>query len=369
MPLVWPQKNRSIAMETLSRAGHENIVLKYEQIFKDRAAVIPVYVSSKGNVNYEFSAFLYCTWLYFGKLKSMKTISTYAECLSDWFNYLELIDVDWRSCKVREIAAYRNWLCGTEYASEKRKKLAGRTINLRLTAVSEFYKSYWKKVGCAGNEKDLVESIGRLVVRVNKKRPKIIPTEKIGVMRRNMNHVHGLIFFWCLCTGLRIGSVLSLTERDFRQLVSSQSKFLSVKVKGGKLLEVYVPLRVIEETEKYIRLERAIRQLDRPWDRVDQLFLNSNARPVTRQGYYKAFKSAAYKAGVECSPHSTRATYASKLVERITPVCQESGLDSMKVVQTLLGHVSVETTQDYVDSISICSTNVLEAIEESLNDF
>ena len=71
-----------------------------------------------------------------------------------------------------------------------------------------------------------------------------------------------------------------------------------------------------------------------------RLFLNSLGRPLSRQSAYAVISQAAERAGltVKVSPHTLRHSYATHLLE--------GGAD-VRVVQELLGHASVTTTQIY----------------------
>ncbi len=71
-----------------------------------------------------------------------------------------------------------------------------------------------------------------------------------------------------------------------------------------------------------------------------RLFLNSLGRPLSRQSAYGVLQSAAARAGLTAtiSPHTLRHSFATHLLER--------GAD-VRVVQELLGHASVTTTQIY----------------------
>jgi len=70
------------------------------------------------------------------------------------------------------------------------------------------------------------------------------------------------------------------------------------------------------------------------------LFLGSRGGPLSRQGAWLVIRGAAERAqlGVEVSPHSLRHSFATHLLE--------GGAD-VRVVQELLGHASVATTQIY----------------------
>ena len=68
--------------------------------------------------------------------------------------------------------------------------------------------------------------------------------------------------------------------------------------------------------------------------------MNSRGGPLSRQSAWTVLRSAAEKAGltVDISPHTLRHSFATHLME--------GGAD-VRVVQELLGHASVTTTQIY----------------------
>jgi integrase/recombinase XerD len=70
------------------------------------------------------------------------------------------------------------------------------------------------------------------------------------------------------------------------------------------------------------------------------VFLNARGGPLSRQSAWTVLRSCADKAGlaIDVSPHTLRHSFATHLME--------GGAD-VRVVQELLGHASVTTTQIY----------------------
>lgn len=132
-------------------------------------------------------------------------------------------------------------------------------------------------------------------------------------------------------TGARITEVLDLDLDD----LDADQQMVTVRGKGSK--ERLVPLGVpaVQAVEAYVvRGRSALNKKGSP-----ALFLNNRGERMSRQSGFKAVSEAAAEAGVDdVSPHSLRHCFATHLLE--------GGAD-IRVVQELLGHSSVVTTQIY----------------------
>jgi integrase/recombinase XerD len=143
-------------------------------------------------------------------------------------------------------------------------------------------------------------------------------------------------------TGARISEVVGLDVDDL-DLDGAAVRLLG---KGGKERVVPVGSFALDAVSAY--LVRARPQLAAVGNGRGALFLNARGGRLSRQSAWTVLRSTAKRAGVraEVSPHTLRHSFATHLLE--------GGAD-VRVVQELLGHASVTTTQVYtlvtVDSL------------------
>jgi len=134
-------------------------------------------------------------------------------------------------------------------------------------------------------------------------------------------------------TGLRVSELVGLTlsELNLRQGV------VRVVGKGGK--ERLVPLGepAADALETYLARTRPALVGKHP---TDALFPGREGRALTRQSFWHAIRRYAVRAGIDkpLSPHTLRHAFATHLINH--------GAD-LRVVQMLLGHSDISTTQIY----------------------
>ncbi|MDO4761885.1 MAG: site-specific tyrosine recombinase XerD [Corynebacterium sp.] len=133
-------------------------------------------------------------------------------------------------------------------------------------------------------------------------------------------------------TGARISEITSLVVDD----CTDCEGVLSIRGKGNKQRIVPVGRQALRAVETY--LVRGRPSLSR--GKSHALFLNKRGGELSRQSAWAIIKTAAQRAGIEkeISPHTLRHSFATHMLQ--------GGAD-VRVVQELLGHASVTTTQIY----------------------
>jgi integrase/recombinase XerD len=135
-------------------------------------------------------------------------------------------------------------------------------------------------------------------------------------------------------TGSRISEAVGLDVDD----IDTQARSVLLRGKGGKQRLVPVGRPAVQALDAY--LVRGRPDLARRGRGTPAIFLNARGGRLSRQSAWQVLQDAADRAGVTSgvSPHMLRHSFATHLLE--------GGAD-VRVVQELLGHASVTTTQIY----------------------
>lgn len=137
-------------------------------------------------------------------------------------------------------------------------------------------------------------------------------------------------------TGLRVTELITLKLDDLHLSLG----LLQTVGKGDK--ERIIPLGdvAIKWVNLYLEKSRPELLAKNKKDKTSILFLNYKGEGFTRQGIWKNLKVYVTQAGIEkeVTPHTLRHSFATHLLE--------NGAD-LRVVQELLGHADISTTQIY----------------------
>ncbi len=139
-------------------------------------------------------------------------------------------------------------------------------------------------------------------------------------------------------TGCRVSEICSLTLQALENLKGEARSSVKVLGKGRKVRTVFLTPSAMDALKGYLAVRPS--RLPAGKDAEAHLFLNFQGGPLGPRGVAKILDRLALKAGISkhISPHTVRHTFATHLLEE--------GLD-VRVVQELLGHSRLETTQIY----------------------
>ena len=142
-------------------------------------------------------------------------------------------------------------------------------------------------------------------------------------------------------SGARVSELIGINLNDLSSIETDDGDVTTLKLRGKGSKERIVPLgsfasKAIENYMVRVRPELAAKSAKT----TSALFLNSRGSRISRQSAWQMVLDAAEAAGVteHVSPHVFRHSYATHLLD--------GGAD-IRVVQELLGHASVTTTQIY----------------------
>jgi len=137
-------------------------------------------------------------------------------------------------------------------------------------------------------------------------------------------------------TGARISEIVGLNVQDISKFDGDQVTALRLTGKGGKTRVVPIGKYAQIALDQYlVRVRPGLLK-----KQESALFLNSRGSRLSRQSIWSMIAHGAHSAGIasDVSPHSLRHSFATHLLD--------GGAD-IRVVQELLGHSSVTTTQIY----------------------
>jgi integrase/recombinase XerD len=135
-------------------------------------------------------------------------------------------------------------------------------------------------------------------------------------------------------SGMRVTELVSLNVTD----VDISGGFVRCFGKGGKERMIPIYPRAAQSIDQYLKEGRP--QIVQRRSEEKALFLNIRGERLTRQGLWQILKGYAKAAGIETevTPHTLRHSFATHML---------NGGADLRMVQELLGHANISTTQVY----------------------
>ena len=222
------------------------------------------------------------------------------------------------------------------------KGLSTTSINRFLSSLKGFYKYSAVEYGIPNPMVDVSQ------FKVSRKLPKALSVAEISSLIDSANNPSNpialrdrAILEILYGTGARVAELVGIDITDISKDSLDGEEITILKLRGKGSKERLVPLGkfAIEAIDNYlVRLRPALLAKNSRNNRA--LFLNARGTRLTRQSAWSTVLKAAAATGLEgrVSPHVFRHSYATHLLD--------GGAD-IRVVQELLGHASVTTTQIY----------------------
>ncbi len=257
---------------------------------------------------------------------SVNTLRAYRRDLELYFTFLESQNWQPESIDAGKARAFVGFL--------SRRGLSSRSINRVLSAVRSYYRFHDRVGGQAGNPFSSVKSL-----KAAGKLPTFLFEEEIEQLfegePEDFWQLRDLLIVELLySTGCRVSELASidLTDLDLKEAA------LRVLGKGGKERLVFIGGRALQRLREYLNLLKA-KGLSKA-DGQKALLINRRGNRLSVRGIQLTVDRFLSRSGLikPASPHTFRHSFATHILK--------GGAD-IRIVQELLGHASLSTTQVY----------------------
>ncbi len=256
--------------------------------------------------------------------KSKKTIEAYMSDLTHYIDYLNQKNIN----NVEEITI----LTVDNYLNSLTKEYSSNSINRVLASVRSFHKFI-----SLNHESIKDPTLYIHTHKHNEHLPIYASVQDLKVLfdsfsNSDIDIYHKTILLTLYSCGLRVSELCSLKRND----VHLSEKILKVTGKGDKERIIPIVDACVQQMELYLNLVR------KNWQKktLSNFFINQYGRVLTRQYVHNLIKKKCEECNLNpnLSAHSFRHSFASHLLD---------GNADLRIVQELLGHSDIQTTQIY----------------------
>lgn len=224
-----------------------------------------------------------------------------------------------------------------------KENLAFSTINRILSTLRSFY-AYQEREYHIHNPMKEIES-RKIPLRL----PKALTISQVSQLIEGALHGdefvslrNKAILELLYSTGGRVSEIVGINVSDISEINSAPTEIRVIKLRGKGGKERIVPMGSFSAkaiNDYLVRVRPSLVEKN-PKGRTEALLLNQRGSRITRQSAWQIVVDSAKRCGMEehISPHVFRHSFATHLLD--------GGAD-IRVVQELLGHASVTTTQIY----------------------
>ena len=285
-------------------------------------------------MNFEAARSSYLDQLRIERGLSSNSVSAYSRDLGKFGDFLKTSKRDYDDLTPQDLVDYE--------VSLKASGLALSSINRTLSAVKGFYKYAHLEFSISNPSLDIVSA------KLSRKLPKALSVDEITRLIESAKREGDPISLrdfalleLLYSSGGRVSEIVGVNTADISISQTKDGDVTVLKLRGKGSKERIVPLGkfAVAALEDYFTRTRPS-LASKNSKSEPALFLNSRGKRLSRQSAWQIVLDAAVATGLEgkVSPHVFRHSYATHLLD--------GGAD-IRVVQELLGHSSVTTTQIY----------------------
>lgn len=260
------------------------------------------------------------------KKLSNNTLQSYERDIMQFYRYLESKKLNYTKLTQKDIEEY------LENLENEGKKTS--SISRGLASIRSFYQY---ELRMKKTKKDPTTDVQS--PKVEKKAPSILSSQEIELLLEQPKNIDlkGIrdkaMLEFAYATGMRVTEIISLNIED----VNLDEGYVICR---GASRQRTIPLGTLslKALAEYVQNAREILIKD---GSENALFVNTNGRRLTRQGFWKIIKFYKEQAHItkDITPHVLRHSFATHLLQ--------NGAD-LKSIQTMLGHSDISSTQVYM---------------------
>jgi len=249
----------------------------------------------------------------------------------------------------RDLEHMKEWLDGrsptcitigelTEFAAFlKQKRLAATSISRHIVAIRMFYKFLQLESAISDNPAELLTT-----PKVWQRVPMVLTIAQVDrfltAPQRYDQHCmrDRAILELMYATGCRVSEISDLLIAN----VHLSEGYCLAEGKGSKQRMVPLGERAVEAIDLYLKDHRPKLAAGRPLAESPWLILSRTGHRMRREAIWELIKRYAKRAEIdsEVSPHTLRHSFATHLL---------GGGADLRLIQEMLGHASIQTTQIY----------------------
>ena len=218
----------------------------------------------------------------------------------------------------------------------KQEGRAASTVARKLASIKAFYRFLTAERYIRRNPAEVLEAASRGLHL-----PKVLSVQEVEKLldEPNLGTLDGYrdktMLELLYATGMRVSELVNVPVKN----VDMKMQYVIVMGKGSKERMLPLGRTALHYLEHYLTVVRPQLLHGKP-DKAAELFVTSWGGPMTRERFYEIIVAYGKSAGISkrVTPHMLRHSFATHLLN--------NGTD-LRIVQELLGHADISTTQIY----------------------